>query len=784
MSPAEVEERDWELLKGKPWKGSQRSTENGSKTLLRRFPKKLGISDIVELGLIWSVELFFLIASWDLIFAMMVVEIFEGIYRMEMKSKKKQGKQKRNNRKGKDKVKDEKPVVTVQVRQLPVNLAAEGKNLAESQTMLEKDDALADASDLSDSVECAVDVLQLDSEDRDSSPVNWDTDTSEIHPPAEACSSDVSSLSAVQNGGYRRASAVMDDSSSTCSTDSAPSVVTNGSYRSNSFANHKSRKSPIRGKSQRGKMTYEGYSGANGAENRQSEPADVNSQNETSSSRKAAVSYESAAVIASLQDRTKWPELSAVRKDDEVVLLQRKPSNKDRVDIGSSKEKTPATPRLSKSPPRNTTVTPTVLPNSDLKSTPHADSVPPARKISSNGLPPADKAAASIATQTAIVSRTDSAKTCVPKLADKLNGQQAAVLSRPSSAPLIPGTLPAAPVVSMVQSAALAAPLLSRSISVAGRLANDPSPTAHPYIPQSYRNAIMGNSLGGASSPGFTHSAQSATAVVNTSSAFSQQPGLVQAPLFLPQARERVEPNCVSASISFTATTSGDVLSGQQWMGSPQSCASRSSVFESPSMRHDMLSFDLYRPMNGGSHELFPSELFLAGTSGRPLQGALSDDFPHLDIINDLLDDEQGIGRTASGSTIFQGLSKAPTLFPRQFTYPTDINLSSEVGSLGTSCRFDRSRSLPEDGFQQEYCSSSSQYSSGREFIPQGNSLSYMNGQIDSLVPNQWQLLGPDLSLLALRNSGLDGYPFSISDYSDLTCSVNGYTMFRPSNGH
>lgn len=699
----------------------------------------------------------------------------------DKKSKKKQIKQKRNNRKGKDKVKDEKPVVPVQVRQLPVNVAAEGKNLAESQTMLEKDDALADASDVSDSVECALDVLQLDSEDRDSSPVNWDTDTSEIHPPAEACGSDISSLSAVQNGGYRRGSAVMDDSSSTCSTDSAPSVVANGSYRSNSFANHKSRKSPIRGKNQRGRMTYEGYSGANGPENRQSEPADVNRQNETSSSRKAAVSYESAAVITSLQDRTKWPELSAVRKDDEVVLLQRKPSNKGRVDIGSSKEKTSATPRLSKSPPRNTTVTPTVLPNSDLKSTPHADSVPPFRKISSNGLQPADKAVASSATQTAIASRTESAKTCVPKLADKLSGQQAAVLSRPSSAPLIPGTLPTAPVVSMVQSAAPAAPPLFRSISVAGRLGNDPSPTAHPYIPQSYRNAIMGNSLG-ASSPGFTHSAQSATAVFNTSSAFSQQPGLAQAPLFLPQVRERVDPNCVSASISFTATTSEDVLSGQQWMGSPQSCASRSSVFESPSMRHDMPSFDLYRPMNGGSHELFPSEL-LAGTSGRPLQGALSDDFPHLDIINDLLDDEQGIGRTASGSTIFQGLHKGPTLFPRQFTYPTDINLSSEVGSVGTSGRFDRSRSLPEDGFQQEYCSSSSPYSRARGFTPQRNSLSYMNGQVDSLVPNQWQL-GPDLSLLGLRNSGLDSYPYSISDYSDLTDSVNGYRLFRPSNGH
>uniref|UniRef100_A0A7C9E856 MATH domain-containing protein n=1 Tax=Opuntia streptacantha TaxID=393608 RepID=A0A7C9E856_OPUST len=699
----------------------------------------------------------------------------------DKKSKKKQGKQKRNNRKGKDKMKDEKPVVPVQVKHLPVNLAAVGKDLAESQTMPEKDDALEDASDVSDSVECAVDVLQLDSEDRDVSPVNWDTDTSEIHLPAEASSNDISSLSAVQNGRDKRSSAVMDDSSSTCSTDSAPSVVTNGSYRSNFFANHKSRKSPIRGKSQRGKLTYGGYSGANGAENRQSEPADLSCQKEKTSSRKAAESNESEAAITSLQDRTKWPELSAVRKDDEVVLLQRKPSN-DPVDIGSLKEKIPATPRLTKSPPRNASMAPAVLRNSDLKSTPHADSVLPARKISLNGQRAADKATASTnSAQMAIASRPDSTKTCVPKLADRLKGQQTAALSRPSSAPVIPGTLPAASVVSMVQSAAPVPPLLSRSISVVSRLGNDPSPTAHPYIPQSYRNAIMGNSLG-ASSRGFTFSTQAATEVVNASSAFSQRPGLVQAPMFLPPARERVESNCVSSSISFAATASEDVLSGQQWMGSPQSRAGSSLVLPMP---RDMYNFDLYRPMNGATHELFPSELS-AVTSGRPLQSAAADEFPHLDIINDLLDDEQGMGRTACGSTIFQGPSNGTPLFTRQFTYPSDMKLSSEVGSVGTSCRSDRYRSLPEDGFQQEYCSSRSQYGSAREFIPQpqGNSVSYMNGQIDSPVPNQWQLLGPDLSLVGLRNSGVDGYPHSISDYSDLTSSVNGYTIFRPSNGH
>ena len=44
---------------GKPSNGSQRSKEKGSKTLLRRPPKKLGIRDmiVVELGLVKVVEL-------------------------------------------------------------------------------------------------------------------------------------------------------------------------------------------------------------------------------------------------------------------------------------------------------------------------------------------------------------------------------------------------------------------------------------------------------------------------------------------------------------------------------------------------------------------------------------------------------------------------------------------------------------------------------------------------------------------------------------------------------
>lgn len=119
-------------------------------------------------------------------------------------------------------------------------------NMEEVQTLDEKLDALEIVSDVSDSVVGVGEVLQPESEERES-PVNWDTDTSEFHPPTEASSNGIGGLSSVQNGmAEKRSSSVMDDSSSTCSTDSLPSVVMNDPYKGNSFSNYKVQKSPSR----------------------------------------------------------------------------------------------------------------------------------------------------------------------------------------------------------------------------------------------------------------------------------------------------------------------------------------------------------------------------------------------------------------------------------------------------------------------------------------------------------------------------------------------------------
>ncbi|EPS62915.1 hypothetical protein M569_11872, partial [Genlisea aurea] len=139
----------------------------------------------------------------------------------EKKSKKKQQKQKRNNRKGKEKGRDEKICSIIQAEmdqdsfiddKTKDSFTAPGEDAARK-----KSSAAEDVSDVSDS---APERPPPDSEYRDASPVNWDTDTSEAQPLTEASSSGISGLSSLRNG---KSSSVLDDTASTSSSDSVPS---------------------------------------------------------------------------------------------------------------------------------------------------------------------------------------------------------------------------------------------------------------------------------------------------------------------------------------------------------------------------------------------------------------------------------------------------------------------------------------------------------------------------------------------------------------------------------
>jgi hypothetical protein len=174
---------------------------------------------------------------------------------------------------------------------------------------------------------------------------------------------------------------------------------------------------------------------------------------------------------------------------------------------------------------------------------------------------------------------------------------------------------------------------------------------------------------------------------------------------------------------------------------------------------------------------------FPACTSGRQNQALLVDEFPHLDIINDLLDDEQSIGKTSRTSLGFESLGNGLHSLNRQFSYPGDLDANDDHGSSTSSCRFERSQSYHHDhGFRGGYNSSHGHFDSPRDYIPQVSSMPYVNGQVDGLIPNQWQVAGSDLLYAGMRNPENNGYPY-YPDYSNMACGVNGYTVFRPSNG-
>ncbi|XP_044486276.1 TNF receptor-associated factor homolog 1b-like [Mangifera indica] len=679
-----------------------------------------------------------------------------GAAEKEKKTKKKQAKQKRNNRKGKEKKREERPSAGNQDRHDEENPSDEKKESIseEAQPVLEKSDVLEDISDVSDSVDGVAEVLQPDSEDRD-------TDTSEVTPPTEASSSGICGLSSVPNGMAEKKN-LMDDSSSTCSTDSVPSFVMNGPYKGNSL-NYQNQKSPSRGKSQRGKVAHDGSNWANEIDDQPYRSAtDAAEHNDISASSKAGES-ESETVVSSFQDQPEWHGQHVVNKE-EVVPVQKKLIIKDPVDTERAKVKTTAVSSSSRSPTRNTQST--AQSKSDPKSSATADLVPN-MKATPNGQQQTDQTAAlNTSSQSTAVVRSEILKPAVPKPTEKSLEQQLPAMSRPSSAPLVPGPRPTAPVVSMVHTS----PLLARSVSAAGRLGPDLSPATHSYIAQSYRNAKLGNPVS-SSSAGLTHPSSPSLAV-KPSHAYTPQPVLVSAPMYTPQSSERMEPNPVQSGFPFGMVSQDVLQNGQQWVESSQRDSSRMMRHDPSSLVNDMQNLDLYKPVPSRSREHFSNE-FSTSTSGRQTQGVLADEFPHIDIINDLLAEEHGAG-AGRASTVLQSLSNGPHVLNRHYSFPCDMSIS---GDSSGSFRFERTRSYHDDGFHRGYISSGSHYDSVREHIPQTTAVHYSNGQMDGMAPTVWQMAGSDLSLLG------DGYPYFHPEYSNLACGVNGYTVFRPSNG-
>jgi len=325
--------------------------------------------------------------------------------------------------------------------------------------------------------------------------------------------------------------------------------------------------------------------------------------------------------------------------------------------------------------------------------------------------------------------------------------QQAASMSRPSSAPLIPAPRPTFPVVSPVQTALL----MSRSVSAADRLGTDPSPSAPSFVPQSYRNAITGKNDVATIPSGFIRPALTTTRKDEASVRSGLTFGSMKQAALQSHYQPRDEPSHPEPSSSSRYYNS-DLVSGIKRMDIHGELQARKQY--SGGVSSSVMSF--------------------------PPQVMASDEFPHIDIINDLLDEDKSIAKAATNFHYHHPHNhRHHHLFNRQYSLS-----DADVGSFSSPSHLDQTERYYDDGgFQRIYGSSSSSHLHGLrdEQYSQVDLSAYANGQLQGVIQNQWPYSAPDLSMLSLGSAAdAGGYSYQLPDYSN---GVNGYMYTWPGSG-
>ncbi|KAK8952738.1 MATH domain-containing protein [Platanthera guangdongensis] len=644
----------------------------------------------------------------------------------DKRAKKKQGKKKPNNRKSKEKQRE------LKYDSIFNDKKQEGKSVDEIASvelsvnvMNERMGTPEDASDVSCNGDEVAEPIYPDLEDQDSGLLNWDTDASELLPSLETRASQPGKM----NIG-------MDDCSSTCSSDSLPSVVSNGTEGRSSVIINNIQTSPNWEKNHGGKDTR-------------------NRLSTVSHSGKILDSCPSTCLELEgdvPQKRSiQWHGIHLVQKQDGAAALPKKTS-KDRNDTERQsntrtldsfpdplrKAQHPVL-QQAKQPAQNSTVG-TNAPTASI-SLPSPVREPPSSIL----VAPKRSAALSAKSLHTSASRYDTQKSSTTPAAKNSAAQASTAMSRPSSAPLIPvASRPIQPVISAVQ----VTPLLLRSASATGRLATDPSISAPSYIPQSYRNAIIGRTAAtvGLAQVGLTPtSGQSSSAMLPPPSRKEQQ--MASGPGF---TFGSVKPEALHIQQqqrnhnSHHGVTSGSI--------------SAASTLVIGIEQHQRES--------------------LSGTSLSQSYVGVADEFPHLDIINELLDEEQSImGRTASVSSQYYHPHHQPRhLFSRQYSFPGEPT-STELILLNNSVgRFDHSDRYYDDSYLSLYDSSSGRVHR-RSFTDANlSAAAYANCQMDGLIQTQWPFSHADLNV-----DGDGGYPYQQhSGYTNMGSGLNGYGLYRP----
>uniref|UniRef100_A0ACD5XRA2 Uncharacterized protein n=1 Tax=Avena sativa TaxID=4498 RepID=A0ACD5XRA2_AVESA len=164
----------------------------------------------------------------------------------EKRIRKKQAKQKKNSRKNNKGKNERVDMKDIGIESCPSDDRIPDDFSSQTEEVTSNADNPDEASDVSDDRDDNSEVLHGDFEDRESSPVNWETDASETQGTTVPEGGDV------QNEQAGKRTSFVDDSSSTCSSDSVPSVM-NGSSSGGAWTSVRS--SSNRGNNRRNKDT-------------------------------------------------------------------------------------------------------------------------------------------------------------------------------------------------------------------------------------------------------------------------------------------------------------------------------------------------------------------------------------------------------------------------------------------------------------------------------------------------------------------------------------------------
>ncbi|KAL5229108.1 hypothetical protein ABZP36_017373 [Zizania latifolia] len=353
--------------------------------------------------------------------------------------------------------------------------------------------------------------------------------------------------------------------------------------------------------------------------------------------------------------------------------------------------------------------------------------------------------------------------------------------SRPSSAPLFQAprsTFPPTPTTQIP-------PVLSCSMTMAGRSSNEPSSSVPSYAAQTYRNVIIGKSN------------------LNTTSASLDQPTSLGQSVALPQP---LSSYASAASTMVPPVGRNGQLPGKQafmfglgkseaidnwhpWKGDSDA---NKHMWGDESRYHQMTNGDArtqawkgnsYQQVScsgseaqgelgGLQHRQFQREIQTNPVSYQ-LPGPVGEEFPHLDIINDLLEEDQSSG-SMSKSTLH-----GYHTFGLPFSSRGNL-VDSEVTSVSSSGRLNLTDHYYDEGYPGAYDRLNALYR-----LREGQfstSDAYSNGRMDSIASKPWlhNYHNPSVNLGVNPN----GFSQQMRDYTNLGSGrANEEYLYRHANG-